>query len=238
MAGSLYKVKLIKIIRETPKVKTFRFEFLDNKKFDFKPGQFVFLHANIGGKEVKRAYSISSTPLDEYIELSLELVNEGKMTTLFHYNVNLGDTFELSEPKGVFTFDDSMTNIALIAGGSGIVPMRSISRYILQKKLDTNIKIFFSARTYDEIVFIDELNLFAKDNPNLKIMYTLTRENPENWSGSTGRLTIDMMLNNIDSPKEYNYFLCGPMNMVRSFAKELIELGIDRKKIKRDIWGA
>ena len=160
------------------------------------------------------------------------------MTTFFHNNAKIGDSFKMSTPKGVFTYDDTLKNIVLIAGGSGIAPIRSICKYIIQKRLKTNIKIFFSARTYDEIIFMNELNEYAKCNSNLKIIYTLTRENSENWTGLRGRLTVDMMLESVENPKDYNYFLCGPMNMVRGFAKELIKFGVNRKHIKRDIWGA
>ena len=90
------KVKLVEIVEETDTMKTFKFVSLKNEIPFFSPGQFVFLYAKINGEEIKRSYSISSSPLDKTFDLGLELVENGKMTTYFHKNVKIGDIFEIN----------------------------------------------------------------------------------------------------------------------------------------------
>ena len=92
------KVKLVEIVEETDTMKTFKFVSLKNEIPFFSPGQFVFLYAKINGEEIKRSYSISSSPLDKTFDLGLELVENGKMTTYFHKNVKIpGNKNEFNE---------------------------------------------------------------------------------------------------------------------------------------------
>ncbi len=232
-----YKFKLVKIFDETSDTKTFRFEPV-NEKLDFIPGQFVFLYVNINGEEIKRPYSIATSPLDPDLELTIELVNNGTVTDYMHDKAKVGDILELSDPQGRFTYTEDLSkNIVVIAGGCGIVPMRSIMRYCTQKKLDTKITFFYSCKRFSSIIYREELNQLQIDNPNLKIIYTLTQEDKKDWEGLTGRFKIDMLLDNFEDPTNNVYFLCGPMPMVKALSDGLKQAGISSKNIKRELWG-
>jgi glycine betaine catabolism B len=230
-----YQVEVINIVDETKNVKTFRFKV--DKNFQFLPGQFVFLYVNIEGKEVKRPYSIGSSPKNkENVELTLELVPGGLLTSFFHNFVKIGDKFEISQAQGSFIYTDEIKEIVLIAGGSGIVPMRSIIKYCIDKNLDTKINLFYSAKTFDDIIYRDDLFELGNKS-NIKIFLTLTREVTNKWDGLTGRISIDMLLDNLNRFEQLTYYLCGPMNMVRTLAKNLKEKDIKRQQIKRELWG-
>jgi len=226
-----YTGKLIEIRKETDTVKTFVFEL--DRKMKFLPGQFVFLYAFIEGMDIKRAYSIASSPSDPNLELTIELVEKGRLTTYLFNNVKVGDTFKIEGPNGKFVFSDDLSEIVLIAGGSGVTPMRSIIRYILSKGLDTKVKLFYSAKTESNIIYCDELKKFSKSG--VDIVVTLTRQE---WEGPVGRIDIGLVKEHIFKLDNKTYFLCGPVQMVMDMSKGLKEEGVDRSQIKKDVWGA
>ncbi len=231
-----FKARLESIKTEGPKVRTYVFVPVSKKIPDFLPGQFVFLYAKIEGREIRRAYSIASSPLDKNIELTLESVEDGLMTTFLEKNAEPGDIFELSYPTGKFSFDEALPNkVMMIAGGSGITPMRSIIKYCSQKKLDTRLVLLYSARSTQELIFKDELDELEKNNPNLTVFYTVTRD--RTWKGYTKRIDKDIISKHAGSCKDCVFFLCGPLKMVKSMVNYLKDLGVDRKKIKLDLWG-
>jgi len=225
--------RLIKIVEEVENVRTFR--FMPKKKIDFIAGQFVFLYTTIEGEEVRRPYSIASSPLVDYIELTIQLVENGKMTTFLFNDVKEGDILHLSNAIGKFSYNDEK-KIVCVAGGCGIVPFRSIIHYCKEKKLNTKIVLFYSSRKMGHIIYKEEFDRLEKDLKNLKIVYTLTRETSNDWKGVRGRFNKEIILKAVDEPFEYIYFVCGPLLMVQNISKELLEFGINKERIKKEAW--
>ncbi len=220
--------KIIGIKNETKSVKTIKFDLA----FGFIPGQFVFIHADINGEKVKRAYSIASAP-NENLELTIELTPGGKLTPYLHDSLKIGDSLEISEPIGKFTLNDEK-KIALIAGGSGIVPYRSMIKHAAKTNSNVEIVVFYSVKKFEDIIYYHELNEIQKEFSNLRVVYTLTRETPEHWKGKTGRLNVSTMLDELNGYKDFVFYICGPVEMVRFFSDELKPLGV---KLKRELWG-
>jgi glycine betaine catabolism B len=221
---------ILSIREEYPGVKTFVFDYRPS----FRPGQFVMLSAMIGQENVSRAYSISSSPLDPNVELTIELVKGGKMTTHL-FELQPGDQIEIGEPKGSFIYEPDIAVANMLTGGTGISAMRSIIRYCTQKGLATSLNLLYSNRTRDRILFREELESLAKKNQNLKIVHTLTRESPIGWTGDVGRIDKEKIAKYCDL--KGNFFLCGSAEMAKELTSSLIDLGINKKDIKRDIWG-
>lgn len=233
------KVKLIGIRKETADVKTYRFEPLDKKKIEFLPGQFIFLFVKIQKQdaliEVRRSYSIASSPSDEsFLELTVKKVENGLVSTHFDENVKINDIFEISSPMGKFNYTDDIKKVALIAAGSGVVPMRSIIRYCTEKKLDTNIDLIYSVKTSHDIIYKKEIMELAGQNKNLKYFVTATRDDA--WDGHRGRIDENMIKDTIKDIGDTVFYLCGPLEFIRSVASILSSLGVDRANIKRDVW--
>lgn len=220
--------KIIGIKNETRNVKTIKFDLA----FDFIPGQFVFIHADINGEKVKRAYSIASAP-NENLELTIELSPGGKLTPYLHDSLKIGDSLEISEPIGKFTLNDE-NKIALIAGGSGVVPFMSMIRHVTKHNLDTKIVLFYSVKKFDDLIYYHELNKIHENFKNIRVIYTITRETPPEWYGKVGRLTLNSMTEELDNYKDYVFYICGPIEMVKFFSDELKPLGV---KLKRELWG-
>ncbi len=218
--------------QETEHVRTFGFQ----PNIDFMPGQFIILEAEINGEAVKRAYSISSSPLDKYLELTVELVPNGKMTSYLFNSLRPGSKIKASPPQGNFYYKEG-TSVSMIAGGSGVTPMRSIIRYCGQKKLGTDITLLCSSKTMKEILFKEEFEQLSKSNQKLTVIHTLTRESPVHWKGELGRINREMIGRSFPNLKGDLFYICGPAEMVKSLSAILSELGIEKGRIKKDVWG-
>lgn len=185
---------VIEVRRETPTVKTLVFD-IRGHDFDFYPGQYVMLKVPYPptGEELKRAYSIASTPLrKDILELTIKRKEGGKASVYLTTEVKPGDEFYIKGPYGKFYWIEGLsTCVVLIGAGSGIVPLMSILRYIRDKELH-NVKatLLASFTTYEEIIYREELEDMSSYS-NMRVKITLTREKPEGWRGYTGRINTE-----------------------------------------------
>ena len=230
-----HKLKLIKITNETPDVKAFRFETL--KPINYLPGQFFMVRFEDDPK-LQRAYSISSTPTSkDYIEITVRLV--GVFThKLFKAKIN--DYLIFKGPFGKLIFTEEMKdNLVMISGGCGLSAFMGIIRYCNEKKLPNKISLIYSVRTPADIIFREELEKIKSENSNFDYIITITRPKPEdNWNGCTGRISEKLLKQNIKDIETNLYYLCGPMEFVKSVIAMLETLGAKKEQIKTDIWGS
>ena len=229
-----HKLKIIKIIDEAVDVKTFRLE--TPEPINFLPGQFFMVRFEDNPK-LQRAYSISSTPTQkEYIEITVALV--GQFTTKL-FKTKVGDYLIFKGSCGKFYFTEDMKNdLVLISGGCGISALMSIIRYCNEKRLQNKTNLIYSARTPAHIVYKEELKKIKEQNPNFSYTVTITRPKPEhNWIGCTGRINKELLEQNIGNVENSLYYLCGPMEFVKSAIAILESLGVKKDQIKTDFWG-
>jgi len=229
-----HKLKLIKITDETPDVKAFRFE--TKEPINYLPGQFFMVRFEDDPK-LQRAYSISSTPTQKnYIEIAVRLV--GVFThKLFKAKIN--DYLIFKGPFGKLVFTEEMKdNLIMISGGCGLPAFMGIIRYCNEKKLPNKISLIYSARTPADIIFREELEKIKSENSNFDYIITITRPEPEhNWTGCTGRITQELLKQNIKDIENNLYYLCGPMEFVKTNMEFLENLGVKKERMKTDIWG-
>ena len=228
-----HKLKIIKIIDETPDIKTFRVE---NDNIQFYPGQFFMVRFE-DSTTFHRAYSIASSPTQKkYIDITMNLVGE---FTKKLWQAKIGDFLLFKGPYGKFYFDEAMNNdLILIGGGLGITPLMSIIRYCHDKSLKNKIKLIYSVRTPYDIVCNEEIRKIKEQNNTFNYTITITRPDNKNlWTGKTGRININLLKNNIGNVENSLYFLCGPISFVKSAIKMLETLGAKKEQMKTDIWG-
>ena len=233
-----YVLKLSEVIDETPSVKVFRAELPEDADVDFYPGQF-FMVSLVDDNELKisRAYSIASSPLNKsYLEIALNKV--GIFSTKL-FSLKEGALLKFKGPYGKFYFSDEIKDdVVLIGGGTGITPLMSIIRYCNDKKLANNVKLVYSTRTPDEIIYRKEIEQIRMYNKNFDFVATITRpEQEHNWSGRTGRIDLGLLKEYINNPRGSIYFLCGPKELVSSIIQMLEGLGVTKEQIKTDVWG-
>ncbi len=225
-----------KIVQETPDVKTLRFEFFPEEGFDFHPGQFLNLILESGAKKIVRSYSISSAPGNNYVEITVKKGAPGGTSEMLH-NYKLGDKVKFAAPFGIFYFREGMSkNIVLVCGGSGVAPLMSMIRYATERKLDVKITLIYSSKSEQDIIFKNELRELTKINKNLKLVLTLTREMPKEWNGRTGRISKEMIGEEVDSINSAIFFVCGPKEFIAGIVDMLKSLPVEDKNIILEKW--
>ncbi|MEM6611460.1 MAG: FAD-binding oxidoreductase [Cyanobacteria bacterium P01_C01_bin.72] len=227
------KVKCVQIIDETVDVKTFTFVAEPPVKFDYQPGQFLTLSLDIEGKNVKRSYSISSTPSRPHtIEITVKRVPAprdepsappGLVSNWLHDNLQVGSQIEVNAPVGKFTnFANPSAKLFLISAGSGITPMMSMSRWICDTVSNVDIVFLHSARSPEDIIFRQELEMMTARHPNFKLAITVTRPVPgQPWYGYTGRINESILPAIAPDYQDRTVYVCGP-NPFMEATKELL----------------
>ncbi len=233
-----FSLAVTRVVQETPDVHTYRFRPTPDFPRDWKPGQFITVNFPDDPK-TKRAYSLSSSPLDDgYFEVTVKLM--GNFGTRFYNEAHTGTVLNVIPPRGKFLLpDDPSVPLLLMAGGSGVTPYRGMLRYISQRKLPTEVTILYSVRTPVDIIFKREFEQLCADNPLFRFVVTCTRLAPEDtsWTGLRGRINADMIRQHDPDPKRAHYYSCGARAFVTGMAQTLSEMGIARERIIYEDWG-
>ncbi len=193
------------------------------------------------GYQAQRSYSIASNPEQRgEIELTVERLEEGEVSTYLHDILIVGDQVELRGPiGGYFVWEASMGGpLLLVAGGSGIVPLMAMLRHWRAAGSHVPVRLLYSSRTYEDIIYRKELEVLRLENAGLEVFQTLTREQPQGWDGYGRR--IDMrMLEEVARPFGNNLkaYICGPTALVEGVANGLVALGIPADQVRTERFG-
>ena len=232
--------EVVTIVNETPRVKSLVLDVPD------WPGHRAGQHLDVrltaeDGYQAQRSYSIASEPENARLMLTVELIEEGEVSPYLTSDVRPGDKFELRGPiGGYFVWTVAVGGpLFLLAGGSGIAPLMAMLRYRAAAKSRTPALLLYSSRTFEDIIYREELDQMAARNDGLTVTYTLTRRQPAGWTGDARRIDRSMLASVGPSvmarPK---IFICGPTSLVESAAQSLLELGYERNLIKTERFGS
>jgi ferredoxin-NADP reductase len=155
-------------------------------------------------------------------------------------DLRVGDKLELRGPiGGYFVWEAQMGGpLLLVAGGSGIVPLMAMLRHRAAVGSDVATRLLSSSRTYDDIIYRDELDHLAKSSPMLEVVQTLTRAQPPGWTGYSRRIDTQM-LREVAWPLDQHplAFICGPTPFVETAAASLVTLRYEPGRIKTERFG-
>lgn len=227
------------IIDETPRVKTLVLDVPDWP--GHRPGQHVDVRLTAeDGYQAQRSYSIASAPEAAHLMLTVERLSDGEVSPYLASDVRPGDKFELRGPiGGYFVWTAAIGGpLLLVSGGSGIAPLMAMLRHRAAAGSTIPAVLLSSSRTFEDIIYRDELERLAGRGDGLKVVHTLTRRQPPGWTGGTRRIDRDMIAS-VDFPADASAksFVCGPTQLVESVAKILLELGHERSLIKTERFG-
>ena len=222
----------------THDIKGFRFKLPEGESIKFKAGQYMQLYTKPYAKvreSVYRAYSIANAPSDnEAIDLIIRLVPDGICTTYAHTQLSEGDKVKLSGPYGDFYLRGDCDEIIMIAGGSGLAPMKAIILDVLERKIDIKMNFFFGAVTKRDLYYIDYFKDLADKNDNFRFIPALSGPTPDdNWDGEVGLIT-DVVARHIDDGSAMEGYLCGSPGMINACLKVLDGKGVTEDKIFYD----
>lgn len=237
------KVKALK--KETAECISVHFEVPEDKKqlFEFKHGQYLTLKTIIDGEEVRRSYSICTSPLDNQLGVAIKTISDGKFSHFAYNQLQVGDTLEVMPPLGKFTTEllpANKKNYLFIAAGSGITPVMSIVKTILQTEPESTVTLLYGNRTKGSIIFKDQFEgLKNKYMNRMSVYYILSKEtaDAEILSGRIDRAKLDYFLEKIIDPEILDdCFLCGPEEMIMGGKDALLHAGVDAKNIHFELF--
>jgi ferredoxin-NADP reductase len=191
------------------------------------------------GYQAQRSYSIASAPEDGHLVLTVERLEDGEVSPYLVNELRPGDQLELRGPiGGYFVWEQALGGpLLLVGGGSGVVPLRSMLRHHRASGSDTPVRLLYSARSLDEVIYPEELRELAADD-RVDIRLTLTREWPEGWQGYRGRIDRALLADVAFPPAERPLaFVCGPTGFVETAASSLVDLGHEPARIRTERFG-
>jgi ferredoxin-NADP reductase len=191
------------------------------------------------GYQAQRSYSIASAPEDAHVVLTVERLEDGEVSPYLADELRPGDQLELRGPiGGYFVWEAALGGpLLLLAGGSGIVPLRCILRHRAAVRSDAPARLLYSSRALPEVIYRDELVSLADDD-GVDVRFTLTREQPAGWTGYARRID-GALLGEVAWPADAQplTYICGPTAFVETAADALVGLGHDPTRIRTERFG-
>lgn len=247
--ASQYELIVQEIIPLSPTAKALR--YIPPQPISFEPGQFFMVEFYLKQENgfvikdnksplQKRAFSISSSPQDLYLELTVKKTQDPFVAAYLVDYLQVGERALFTGPYGHFCFSpiNTKTHLLFLAAGSGIAPIMSMLRYIETNQLPLEMHLIFSNKTEEEILWRSEIESIAKRN-NMKHTFTLTQDETNAlWKGSRGRIDQTLIHNAVKAwPREQvDCYLCGPLTFIREMERLLQDEGIPLGNIKKEIY--
>lgn len=208
----------------------------------FGAGKYLTVFETINDMPITRAYSISSSPKDSLegkYTLTIKRVEGGLMSQYILDTWEVGTKVEVSAPSGNFEYQplrDAETVIC-VAGGSGITPFLSMANAVADGDEDFKLILLYGSRSYDNILFRDELAELEKKCDKIKVVHVLSDESKEIEGTEKGFITAELIKKYAPADAEYSVFLCGPQQMYAFVDKELEKLALPRKFVRHEMFG-
>ena len=219
--------QVIETKQETPDVKSVKLGF-DSGKFGYNPGQYMIMELDMDNPENTRPLSIASSPTEDFLMFSTKISQ-----TMFKQKFNslkINDKIKLKGPMGVFVLKEDAKEAVLLGGGIGITPFRDMIKYAGDKKLPMKLTLLYSNKTPDDIVYKDEWPLFETQNPNLRVVHTITDDAA--WHGRKGRINEAMIKEFCSDINNAMFYICGPPGMVEGLSSLLKTMNVPLQNIK------
>jgi ferredoxin-NADP reductase len=222
---------------ETDRVKTLALDVAD------WPGHRAGQHVDVrltadDGYQAQRSYSIASAAGGPRVELTVERIDDGEVSPYLTEEAHTGDRFELRGPiGGYFVWDpDPQGAVLLVGGGSGVVPLMAMVRQRAADHDAVPTRLLYSARSWEDVIYRDELERSRNHGEGLEIVFTLTRQQPPGWTGYSRRVDRELLAEVVPTDLALT-FLCGPTPFVEAVAESLVGLGHPPSRIKIERFG-
>lgn len=240
-----HTLKIKDIKRETPDAVSVAFELPDALVNDyvFLPGQYLTVKQDLNNEEVRRSYSICTSPYDNELRVAIKMVENGLFSTYANRELKVGDLLDVMTPAGRFTATINAENkkhYVLVAAGSGVTPIISIAKTILQAEPLSTITMLYGNKGIGSIIFKEELEaLKNKYITRLNLIHILSRENLGNEI-QKGRINAEkcdeIYTSFLKNQKIDEVFVCGPEEMIFEVKDKMIEYGVDEKNIHFELF--
>ncbi len=221
MSTTFHSLNITEVTKETTETVSISFQIPDNllNDFQFKAGQYLTLRSMINGEDIRRSYSISSAPHEGTMTVAVKKVENGIFST-FAQNLSAGDSIEVMAPQGNFTIKtEAAKNFVFFAAGSGITPVISLIKTVLNDHNGSNVKLFYGNKSKHQTIYKADLDVLAENNENFDLYYLYSQENGLNDT-LTGRINSqkieDIYTTYLNTQIIDEVYSCGPESMIHA----------------------
>jgi ring-1,2-phenylacetyl-CoA epoxidase subunit PaaE len=243
--SKFHAIKIQDIYKTTKDCSVISFDIPPDLKeeFKFKQGQHLTLSATINGEDVRRSYSLCSSPIENKWKVAVKKINGGLFSTYVNDTLKKGDQLEILPPNGAFFTEvnpSKAKNYIAFAAGSGITPILSIIKTHLASEPNSTFKLFYLNRTVKSIIFKEEIEQLKNVYfDRFEIFHFLTKEHRsiELLNGRFTKEKLQILAKNIiDIPSTDECFICGPEEMIFLIRDELVASSLDKNKIHFELF--
>ncbi|MBI1287836.1 MAG: 2Fe-2S iron-sulfur cluster binding domain-containing protein [Flavobacteriales bacterium] len=241
-----HPLEVVDIKRETEEAVSIKLRIPKEleEEFKFIPGQYVMFKQTINGEELKRSYSISSSPGEGELRVGVKEVPDGRFSTFANRELKVGDVLDTLAPRGRFIIQTEAANqkhYMAFCAGSGVTPIISMMKHVLETEPKSKFTCFYGNRYASTIIYFDEINALKNRFPDrLEIHYVMSKEE----MGSDffrGRIDEDKIRKYsevlFDPTQVDGFYLCGPEQIIHAAKSVLTEKGVEEEKIHYELFG-
>ncbi|MEL6676466.1 MAG: 1,2-phenylacetyl-CoA epoxidase subunit PaaE [Bacteroidota bacterium] len=245
MSSSFYSLPVKDIYKTTEDCAVVEFEIAEALKetFQYQQGQYLTLKAVIDGEEVRRSYSLCSSPLDDSWKVAVKKIEGGKFSTFANDILQVGDRLEVMPPNGRFfvpVAPEAARTYVAFAAGSGITPILSIIRTHLEEEPEARFKLFYTNQSVASIILKEEIEALKNEYlERFEIFHFLTKEARSTplFNGRINLEKLDIICKALVNLEEADhFFICGPNEMIFMIRDFLLEKGVDEEKVHFELF--
>ncbi len=242
--SSFYKLSIKEIIKETADAVSILFNVPDELKsyYQFVAGQYVNLKITLDGQEIRRAYSICSSPKSGELRIAVKAIQNGFFSKFANEKLAVGNVIEVGTPEGKFTFEpkaERQKNYAAFVAGSGITPVYSILKSVLEEEPNSTFVLVYGNKSEKDTIFHNQLHdLQLQYVGRLFVQYVYSQSTTDNaLFGRIDKSTVNFILKNKHAEMEFSkFYLCGPEEMINLVSDTLKENNIASSDIKFELF--
>lgn len=241
-----HPLEVVDIKRETVEAVSIKLRIPEElaEEFKFIPGQYLMFKHTVNGEELKRSYSISSSPGEGELRVGVKEVPGGRFSTFANRNLKVGDVLATLEPRGRFIVETNTENekhYVAFCAGSGVTPIISMMKHVLETEPKSKFTCFYGNRYASTIIYLDEINALKNRFPKrLEVHYVMSKEEmgSDFFRGRIDEEKIRKFSEVLFDPKLVDaFYLCGPEQIIHAAKNVLGEKGVDQDKIHFELFG-
>lgn len=242
--STFHSLLIKEVRRETAQAVSVSFDVPENLKseYQFIAGQYINIKYSQDGKEIRRAYSICSSPTSGELRVAIKAVSDGYFSRIANEKLKEGDRIEVGVPEGKFTFEpkpDNQRNYAAFAAGSGITPVMSIIQAVLEGEPNSTFVLVYGNKSPEDTIFYKKLHdLQLQYVGRFFVHYVFSQAKAEDSVfGRIERSTVNFVIKNKHASLTFaKYYLCGPEEMIATVSGVLKEQNVPEKDIKFELF--
>jgi ring-1,2-phenylacetyl-CoA epoxidase subunit PaaE len=242
--SSFYKLSIKEIIKETADAVSILFNVPEElqSNYSFVAGQYVNVKVTLDGQEIRRAYSICAAPQSGELRIAVKSVKNGFFSKFANEKLSVGNVIEVGTPEGKFTFEpkaDRQKNYAAFVAGSGITPVFSIIKSVLEEEPNSTFVLVYGNKSEKDTIFHNQLHdLQLQYVGRLFLQYVYSQSTADNaLLGRIDHTTVNYVLKSKHAEMEFSkYFLCGPEEMIEIVTAALKENNVSDSDIKFELF--